>query len=48
MSKKFDAILKAYHLGEKDKREGRPRKNPFGKQKDREKHKAYDNGYNDN
>lgn len=47
MSKESNAILGAYHLGLNDKIEGKPCKNPFGKQKDRWKHKAYQNGYND-
>jgi hypothetical protein len=47
MSKETDAILKAYHIGEKDKKDGFPCKNLFSKQKYPLKWKAYMNGYND-
>lgn len=47
MSKEADAILKAYHLGSNDKRLKKPYKNPFNRNKDRSKHRAYKNGYNE-
>lgn len=45
MSKAADAILRAYHEGESDKKAGRPRRNPYGLNK-RDKRTAYNNGYN--
>jgi hypothetical protein len=45
MSKESQKIISAYHLGEKNKRLNLPYKNPFNKNKDKVKYKAYKNGY---
>lgn len=47
MSKKSYAIIKAYHRGAEDRRLGKPYLNPYSKSRERDKHKAYKNGYND-
>lgn len=47
MSKESISILDAYYQGFNDKRLKRPYKNPYNKNKDRIKYKAYRNGYND-
>jgi hypothetical protein len=47
MSKESEAIIKAYQLGSNDKRLKKPYRNPFNKNKNRSKHRAYRNGYNE-
>ena len=47
MSKESDAIIKAYQKGNNDKRLKKPYKNIFNKNKERSKHRAYRNGYNE-
>lgn len=46
MSKQSDKIIEAYHKGENDKRGGKPHLNPYHKNSEREKYRAYNNGYN--
>jgi len=46
MSKEADKIIDAYHMGENDKRLKRPCNNPFNKNKEKNKYKAYKNGFN--
>lgn len=46
-NKQTQTTLNAYYLGSNDKRLKRPYKNPFNKNKDKRKHKAYWNGYNE-
>ncbi len=45
MSKSALAILEAWARGDNDARLKKPYKNPYNKQKDRVKYKAYQNGY---
>lgn len=47
MSKESDAIIKSYYMGSNDKRLEKPYKNPFKKNKERSKYRAYRNGYNE-
>ena len=47
MNKEANVILKAYEQGSSDKRNGKPYSNPYNKNKDKVKHKAYKNGYNE-
>ena len=47
MSKESESIIKAYQRGSDDKRSKRPYKNVFNKNKEKSKHKAYRNGYNE-
>ena len=47
MSKESNAIIKAYQKGSNDKRLNKPYKNNFNKNKERSKHRAYRNGYNE-
>jgi len=45
MSKESVKIIDAYSLGSNDKRLGKPYKNPFCKNRQKAKHKAYQNGF---
>lgn len=46
MSKESNVIIDAYQLGDDDKRLNRPYKNPFNKNRQKDKYKAYKNGFN--
>ena len=46
MSKESDSIIRAWQKGDSDRRIGKPYSNPFKKQSQREKFKAYRSGYN--
>ena len=45
MSKESDSILDARQQGWHDRKEGKPYKNPYNKNRERYKHRAYKNGY---
>lgn len=47
MNKEAYAIINAYQLGSNDKRLKLPYKNIFNKNKEKNKHRAYRNGYNE-
>lgn len=46
MSKESDKIIKAWQRGEADKRAGKLYVNPYNRNSERHKYKAYNNGYN--
>jgi len=46
MSKQSEKIINAWQRGETDKRNGKPYINPYNRNSERDKHKAYNNGYN--
>ena len=46
MSKQANAIIKAYQQGSADAKSGKPYLNPYAKSRQKDKHKAYRNGYN--
>jgi len=46
MSKESDAICRAWSKGMNDKRLNRGYHNPFNKNRDKHKYKAYHTGYN--
>ena len=46
MSKESNRITEAYYKGENDKRLGKPYNNPYHKNSERDKYKAYNKGYN--
>lgn len=43
--KETNSILEAFHLGMEDSRNRKIYNNPFNKQKDKAKYKAYKNGF---
>lgn len=45
MSKEANSIYSAFQLGAEDKRNKKPYNNPFCKNKQKSKFKAYKNGY---
>ena len=45
MSKESNKIVDAYYLGQSDKLASKPRLNPFKKNSQKSKYKAYENGY---
>ena len=46
MSKESEKIINAWQRGETDKRAGKPYVNPYNRNSERHKYKAYNNGYN--
>jgi len=46
MGKESEKIINAWQRGEADKRNGEPYVNPYNRNSERDKHKAYNNGYN--
>ena len=46
MSKESEKIINAWQRGETDKRNGKPYINPYNRNSERHKYKAYNNGYN--
>jgi len=45
MSKEADSIIRAWRKGDQDRVAKKPYKNPYNKNSQRAKHKAYSNGY---
>jgi len=45
MSKESDKIIDAYHMGESDNRLKKSYDNPFNKNREKKKYKAYKNGF---
>ena len=45
MSKQANAIINAYQKGSADSKSGLPYRNPYNKNRQKDKHKAYRNGY---
>ena len=45
MSKEADAVINAWQQGDNDARLKKPYKNPFKKNSQKSKHKAYNNGF---